>query len=178
MWRRDATKEEVIISWNTTMRSQMVTEDERILTDKQREYYDKLADTESKEEFLQLLRESLGPLNATVLDLSGERESQTIASTLTTSCLSRLGENKGGLFYQKVFRKFKFVSQEMEVFNSAFCNAVFDWKNETEDAERWVNLKKAGMSAVSEARTQLQNRVKEYFISKCDGKMMSCLSYG
>lgn len=136
------------------------------LTDKQLEYYTKLTNNESKAEFLQLLKDSLGPLQTTVEDLSFERQSQTTASTLTLSCHGTLGENKGGLFYQTVFRKFKFVSQEMEIFHSPFCTAVFDWKKEEEDAERWVKLKKMGMSAVSEARTQLQNRVKEYFISK------------
>jgi hypothetical protein len=149
------------------------------LTDKQLDYYTKLTDNQSKAEFLQLLKDALGPLQTTVADLTVERQSQTTASTLTischgaVSCHDTLGENKGGLFYQTVFRKFKFISQEMEVFHSPFCTAVFDWKKEEETAERWVKLRKMGMTAVSDARTQLQNRVKEYFISKCDRNMMA-----
>ena len=146
----------------------MIPNEEMNLTDSnQQEYYNRLPNEEQKAAFLQMLRDSHGPLNTTITDLSGERESQTTTSTLTVSCMSNLGERKGGaFFYQKVFKKFKFISQEQEVFKSTFCTAVFEWMNEEEDAGRWVKLKKVGMKAVSEARTQLQNRLKDYFVSK------------
>ena len=43
--------------------------------------------------------------------------------------------------------------------------------NENVDAKRWVKLKKVGISAVSDARTQFQNRVKDYFIRRWDDEM-------
>ena len=148
-------------------RLKMIANEVTNLTDSQQEYYNGLPNEEQKAAFLQMMRDSLGPLNTTITDLSGERESQTTTSTLTVSCMSNLGEKKGGsFFYKKVFRTFKFVSQEQEIFKSTFCKAVFEWMNEEEDAKTWVKLKKFGMSAVSDARTQLQNRVKDFFIRK------------
>ena len=95
----------------------MIANKEMNLTDNQQEYYKRLPHEEQKAAFLRMMRDSHGLLNTTITDLSGERESQTMTSTLTVSCKSNLGEKKGGFFfYQKVFRKFKFFESGLRSF--------------------------------------------------------------
>ena len=144
---------------------------ESLLNETQRQVLQSCGDGEERRKFWAVFRAFQGGHPTQLVGLSELQCVNTAVTTETSLSSLTLDLTSGKTsakaeFYKKVFRRYKFVTPDMEVYGSVFCNSVFEWKQEVPNAERWVELRKESVACVSESRTQLQNRLKEYFVGK------------